>query len=169
MKKLLRLLYLYLSILGVFSFSAFIIEESIQMLTFSMFVVKDTQRWDIALQNINLMRKSNKHLDWIVRYTLWLNPLQQIAYKDFVMATNGYLDSQTALVLANDPGLFKDIPVAFKFYYRSITQDQESYILKTGKLFVRVKTKPIENPIEISGFIIKTKIGDFECLPKNRK
>ncbi|MBF0231850.1 MAG: hypothetical protein HQK65_02270 [Desulfamplus sp.] len=167
LRRLLSVFYLYLAITGMFSFTAFIMEESLQMLTFSMFVVKDTQRWDIAYKNINIMTKINKNLDLITRYTLWLNPLQQIAYKDFVLATDGYLDAQTALVMANDPGLFTGQSVAISFYFKSITQTQSDVILKAGKLSVRVKSIPIENPIYIIGIIEKISNDHFVIVAKS--
>jgi len=160
-RKLLNIIYLYLGLIGIFGFAAFIHEESIQMLTFSLFTIKDTQRWDIAYRNLNTMRSINHNLKWLVDYTLWLNPFQQEAYNDFVVATDGYIDAQEAMVIAQDPGLYEGRTITIDFYYKSINQTELGIILRAGKIFVIVKSLPAKNPVQITGIINKLKDSYF--------
>jgi hypothetical protein len=164
MKRILSLFYMYLSIVGMFGFCCFIMEESIQMLSFSMFTVKDTQRWDIGIKNINRMEKINNHLGVINGVFMWLQPIQMFAYKDFVEATRGYIESQRGLLLANAPELHIGHTIGLDFYYRSIRETGEGYELRSGKLMVLVSEIPEANPIRITGRIYKKSEGLYGFL-----
>jgi len=92
----LKIFYFYLAFIGIFSFSAFIMEEANQILTFSQFSASSHRNYAAMKDTIELSDKINKSMRFIADYALWLIPPQQIAYR-------AYADSQDQY---NQPDLF---------------------------------------------------------------
>lgn len=155
MAKILKFFYFYVAFIGLFTFSTFIMEESLQMLTFSQFTNAKTERWDIAKDNLDKMVKINNHLKFLNIWFLWVQPFQFVSYTDFADATDGYIESQRALILANDPGLYAGSCVVVKFYYRQVIQSSDGVTLKAGKLQYKTASLPKSNPVNITGNLIK--------------
>jgi hypothetical protein len=160
--------YFYLAIVGLFTFASFIMQESIQMLTFAQFTNAKTERYDLMYDNIKRMEEINSHIRMLNEYFLWLQPFQMVSYGDFADATDEYIKSQLALILANDPGLFvmSSELVAIQFYYKQVLNQQDYYVLRAGKLQYSTTTKPQSNPIYISGKIVKISDYLFEIKDK---
>jgi len=151
-EKLLKLFYLYLSIVGLFSFSLFIQEESAQQITFSNFVNSDTHRYDLMLQNNIKLNKIADSMSIINKCFLWMQPFQCVAYGDYIESIRLYTQSIQALILAKDPGLFVNYkyPIDFKFYYQEVSYSNQNIRLKSGKLFIDLPDRPNHNPIDIN-------------------
>ena len=157
-----KIFFLYLSIIGLFGFSIFILEESAQTVTFSNFVNKDTGRYDLIKKNNDKINKIIDHMVLINTYFMWMQPFQCISYADYIIATRAYVEAQEALVLAHDPGLYEGESVSLDFYYKTATQDRSRpniWSLQSGKLVVFVDTLPSKKTIQISGIVTRLSIN----------
>jgi len=155
--KGLKFFYLYLSIVGLFSFSCFICEEALQALMFANFSCSDSNRYDLTKKNIERMSKINNHLLYTNKLLLILQPIQYLAYSDYIEATNSYISSIKAEVLANDPSLYLGEHLDIHFYYKHITKKTDHYLLSNGKISIKVSTLPEQTSIRVSGRLRKDK------------
>ena len=152
----LKWFYLYLGIIGLVSFSLFIMEEAIQSCQFANFSCSDTYRYDLIKKNIERISKINKHLKVLTVTLMWMQPFQWWAYQDYGDATDNYVASLQAEVLANDPGLYVGQEIDIDFYWKSVIK-REKYILSAGKLVYRTETMPESNSVRIKGIVRKYK------------
>lgn len=164
--RVLKGFYFYIALIGMFGFACFIMEESIQMLTFSMFSIKDSQRWDIGLKNIERMEGINQHLEVVNRVFMWLQPVQMYAYNDFIEATKGYIESQRGLILAQAPELFVGQTMSLDFYYSEVRRSFDFYELRAGKIRVLVEDEPKGNPVHVEGVLKRLNSVSFEIAAK---
>jgi hypothetical protein len=161
--KGLKFFYLYLSIVGIFSFSCFIFEEANQTLMFANFSCSDTHRYDLMKKNIERMAEINDHLALINKVLLCLQPIQWLAYSDFIDATQQYIESIQAEIFASDPGLYLNETVTFNFYWKSAKKTKTGYVLKAGRLSLVSKDKTI-NPIRVTGTITQQSSNTYRIL-----
>lgn len=164
--RVLKVFYFYIALIGMFGFACFIMEESIQMLTFSMFTIKDSQRWDIGLSNIEKMEEINNHLEIVNGLFMWLQPIQMYAYNDFIEATRGYIESQRGLILAQAPELFIGQELSLNFYYREMRRSYDYYELSAGKIRVFIEGEPKGNPVHVEGVLRRINHVSFEIDTK---
>jgi len=156
-----KMFFLYLSIIGLFSFSLFIAQEGIQMMSFGAFSCKDTGRWDLIKKNNDKINHILDHMTIINTWLMWMQPFQYIAYGDYITATRAYVEAQEALVLAHDPGLYEGDEISIDFYYRTATQDKSRpniWKLQSGKLVVFVDTLPPNKSFSLSGTVTRLRI-----------
>jgi hypothetical protein len=155
----LKIFYLYLSVIGIFSFSLFICEESIQMNTFANFSCTDTNRYDLVKKNIDQITVICGHMRWINKILMCMQPFQWLAYEDYIESSETYVESMQAAVLAHDPGLYEGEKLGFEFYYKDVFQTSESnhkYTIRSGKLEVSMDEIP-KNPVWVEGVITQKK------------
>ena len=158
-KTAIKYFYLYLSLIGLLSFSLFIMEEACQSLQFANFSCSDTRRYDLMKLNIERIETINNHIKILNRYLMWLQPIQWWGYYDYSKNLDLYVKSLQAEILANDPGLYVDQQVSIWFYYKSISKYQDLIKLSAGKMFYLTDTQPDKNPIHITGIIKKINNG----------
>lgn len=104
-----------LTIIGVVTFSMFILEESLQTVMFGTWAAQDAQNWSLVLKGADTNRKINRVLK-IVTYTFgWINPFAFIAYKDYAKAMDYYIESLEAKVLQKAPHLMAGREVSLLF------------------------------------------------------
>jgi hypothetical protein len=102
----LKLFYFYLAFVGMFGFSAFIMEEANQILTFSQFSASSHRNYAAMKQTIELSEKINTKMRWIADWCLWLIPPQQVAYRAYADSQDQYNMVLRQEILANEPDLF---------------------------------------------------------------
>ena len=161
--KGLKVFYLYLSIVGLFSFSLFLAEEACQAGMFANFSCSDTHRYDLMKKNIEQISKISKHMVLINKVLLFLQPIQWLAYSDFIEATDLYVESIQAEIFASDPGLYLNETVTFNFYWKSAKKTKTGYVLKAGRLSLVSKDKTI-NPIRVTGTITQQSSNTYRIL-----
>ena len=108
---------------------------------------------DLIKINIQTIERISSHIKLINRALMWLQPFQMWAYEDYTCATNLYVQSLQAEVLARDPGLYVGEQVDILFYYKQISKKHDLFVLSNGKLLVRVKTMPKQTSLRVSGII----------------
>jgi len=157
-ERLLKWFFLYISIIGLFGFSLFILEESVQLVTFSNFACKDANRYDLIKKNNHKIEQILGHMRVINTYLMWMQPFQWVAYDDYINATESYVEAMQGLVLANDPGLYQDEEISIDFYYRTASQSTPGvWELRAGRLVEFRSELPDRNPIRLSGRVVSIK------------
>ncbi len=144
-KEFLKFGALYLAFAGVFGFTIFIMEEGIQLLSFANFSASDTRSY-------GLMKDINGSLKAINKYFLWLIPPQQIGYNRYAQATDQYIKTLEAEIMANQPGLYANQYVSINFKHNSYSKAKNGlYIAKNKKVKVIMTQPPESKFIHITG------------------
>jgi len=151
-KEFLKFGALYLAFAGVFGFTIFIMEEGIQLLSFANFSASDTRSYGLMKENLELMRNINGSLKAINKYFLWLIPPQQIGYTRYAQATDQYIKTLEAEIMANQPGLYANQYVSINFKHNSYSKAKNGlYIAKNKKVKVIMTQPPESEFIHITG------------------
>ena len=106
-KDILQLSLAIVTILGLITFSLFILEESFQTVMFGTWPAQDAQDWDTVLAGTDLMEGIATTLN-IINYACgWLQPLAFIAYRSYGKAARYYIKGLRAKVFAMSPQSFE--------------------------------------------------------------
>lgn len=150
--KLLKFIALYIAVAGLISFSCFIMEESIQLLSFANFSASDTRSYGLMYDNLQDMKKINNSLHFLNKYFLWMLPPQRMGYGHYVTSTDLYIATLKQEILANRPSLFIGQEISFKFYYEKFHKTKNNlFEIKAGKIKIIQKTMPDNNHIQVTG------------------
>jgi len=145
--------FLVLSVMGLITFSLFILEESCQLCVFSNFAAVDAEDWGSVKDNNDVLRSINSTLDTINRILGWVQPLSYVSYKAWSKATKRYLATLDALAFAHQPELFEGRVITFYFKPKEIKRGKYGYMLINGKVVVQMKDIP-ELPVLIKGKVV---------------
>ena len=146
-------IFLVLSVMGLITFSLFILEESCQLCVFSNFAAVDAEDWGNVKDNNDVLRSINSTLDTINRFLGWIQPLSYVSYKAWSRATHRYLTTLDALAFAHQPELFEGRVITFYFKPKEIKRGKYGYMLINGKVVVQMKDIP-ELPVLIKGKVV---------------
>lgn len=150
----LKCFYFYLAFVGIFGFSCFIMEESIQCIQWGSFAAQDAKRYDLVRDNCDMIVKINSKLDTINTYFMWINPFQYWSYGAFVDATNTYVASLQSLVLANDPEVYLGRTMAVTFKYNNFKKAKNGlWVAVNNKIRVVLSEEPTTKTVLISGLL----------------
>lgn len=111
-----KVIAVILSIIGLVTFSLFILEESLQSIMFATWAAKDAKRWDLVLYGLDTSKKINRTIKIVNHLFGWIQPLSFLAYRSYAKATDIYIESATSEVLARQPELFvgREIELLFR-------------------------------------------------------
>lgn len=119
-KSALQLALAIVTILGLITFSLFILEESFQTIMFGTWPAQDAQDWDTVLMGTDLMETTINTME-IVNYACgWLQPLAFIAYRSYGKAARYYIKGLRAKVFAISPQSFDGRVHTFIFHPQRI-------------------------------------------------
>jgi len=145
---------LYLALVGVVSFSCFIMEESIQLLSFAQFSASDTRQYSLMKDNLDMMAEITDSLDFTNKFFLWLLPPQRMGYDYYVKATRQYIKTLEGEILANNPSVYIGRHVDIKFRHKSFKPAKNGlYIAQNNKVKAILTSQPNTQEITISGVI----------------
>jgi hypothetical protein len=157
----------YLSIVGLVTFSLFILEESLQTIMFSTWAAKDARRWDLVMEACDKSRAINAAMKSINRYAGWIQPLSWFAYASYGEATESYLAALEAEILAHDPKLFAGRHIDFPMRVsRKSKLPDGSVKLEGGRITVYVDDFPEAGDFRVSGTAEATPGGVFIDMRK---
>ena len=149
-KDALQLALAIVTILGLITFSLFILEEAFQTIMFGTWPAQDAQDWDTVLAGTDLMKTTVTTLD-IINYSVgWLQPLAFIAYRSYSKAAKFYIRGLKAKAFAMSPQSFDGRVHEFIFRPERIVNGN----LVNNKITVQTD---LDNP-SISTYRIKAKI-----------
>lgn len=151
-KEVLGLIMVVISVMGIVTFSMFILEESFQTIMFGTWPAQDAKRWDIVLKGTDLMEKALKTLRF-VNYTCgWVQPLAFVSYRSYAISEEFYIESLRAKILANDPYVMVGRDIEFRGTPRTWKKlNERLYIASYGRIRVISPIEPAIRPTTISG------------------
>jgi len=171
-KRALSGLALYISVVGLVTFTLFILEESIQMATFGSWPAQQAKDWRTVLAGCDQIRTVNRLLK-IVNYGLgWIQPLAFLSYRAYGESTDIYVQGLEAKIFAHAPELFNGRTITFTFRPRSVEKTASGYVARNRRILVASR-KPLvpRIPFRISGPVVVVRGGlpaDIPGIPGNR-
>lgn len=121
---------------GAIGFSLFILEEASQIATFSTFMSKTNQDYELVLKAADIMEANNQIIKTINKYIGWINPFGYISYNQYAEAQKIYSDECIMLVLRNQPELLENRIIDIAFTPKEIVNSETGYIHRNNKIQV---------------------------------
>ena len=149
-KNVLQLALAIVTILGLITFSLFIIEEAFQTIMFGTWPAQDAKDWDTVLAGTDLMESTVTTLNVINYACGWLQPLAFIAYRSYGKAARYYIKGLRTKVFAMSPESFDGRVHEFIFRPQRIVNGA----LVNGKITIHCN---IDN-LSLSTYRIRAKI-----------
>lgn len=142
----------YLAVAGTFSFSCFLMEESIQLLSFAQFSASDTKQYHLMKRNLDLMEEVNSNLKFINKWFVWMVPPQRLGYGFYTQATDHYIDTLKAEVMANDPSVYAGEQVSLYFTARKVVTAQNGrWVASSPRVKVIFDKAPGKGAMRVEG------------------
>jgi hypothetical protein len=129
----------YITIVGVVTFSQFIMEEAIQTAIWGTWPAQDAKQWHLVKDGIAVIDSINTTLKYVTYCFGWVQPLAMIGYIKYVQATEYYIQGLKAKTFANAPELYIGEKVKFTFHPRKILGATEGKLAVNGKIGVYLK------------------------------
>lgn len=143
-----------LSVMGIITFSLFILEESFQTVMFGTWPAQDAKRWDLVKAGTEHMRRIHTTIN-VVNYGIgWIQPFAFVSYREYAKASAFYIESLRAKAIANAPELFIGEHIEFEFSPRQARTVEGGLILVGGPLNVLCLPHQKQQTMSISGKII---------------
>lgn len=153
-EKALKFIALYLAVAGLFGFSCFIMEEGVQLLSFAQFSASDNKQYALMKRNLDYMEQINKSLKFMNTWFLWMLPPQQAGYRHYAAATDRYIETLRAEVLANDPSVYVGEQVTLRFQFDSYEKKHNNlWVAKNRRVKILLDAPPGGKVIEIEGIL----------------
>jgi hypothetical protein len=135
-----------LSILGLVTFSQFIVEESIQTVMFGTWAAQDAEDWKTVKLGSDLIKKQTALLQKINKYFGWIQPLAWISYGEYAKSAKYYTGALDAKILAHEPSLYLDETVTINIVISKYTEHEGFIQIHSPKIYVLTRS-PVDPPI----------------------
>lgn len=126
----------WIMVSGTIGFCLFILEEASQVATFSTFMSKTNQDYELVLKAADIMNANNSIINSINKYIGWINPFSYISYNQYAAAQRIYADECIMFVLRNEPALLEDREVEINFTPKEVISTPEGFVYRNGKINV---------------------------------
>jgi len=171
-KSYLSVLTLILSVLGVITFTLFIFEEAIQMVTFGTWPAQYSKDWDLVMEGCDTIESINRGMK-IVNYSVgWLQPFAFFSYRAYGRATDYYVEGLRRKVFANAPECFLGRRIKLVFVPSKIEVVESGVRLVNGNVFVLADSAPETGKVLVSGVVVRQgdllqiKADSIRAVPK---
>jgi len=122
LRTTLMLVMAIITIMGIVTFSLFILEEAMQTIMFGTWAAQDANDYNLVLIGIDTNRKINRVLK-IMTYTCgWIQPFAFVAYRQYAISMDYYIAALEAKVLTKAPEVMMGRKISINFAPRSSTQ-----------------------------------------------
>ena len=157
LKKIKTFLFMAMAILtivGVVTFSMFILEESLQTIMFGTWAAQDAKNWKHVLRGADAMEYTNKWLKRITNWFGWINPFAFVSYRHYAEATDYYIESLRQKVLINAPHLLegREVEMEFRPVQTTTTETEGLFILRSGRFHVYANHRRL-TPFNVRGIL----------------
>ena len=115
LKTVLQMIAIIISMMGIVTFSLFILEESFQTVMFGSWPAQDAKEWRVAKRGVEVQKPiifAMKAVNWSVG---WIQPLGFVAYNAYIRSAEFYNLGLSAKVFAYCPECFDGEEVTFTF------------------------------------------------------
>jgi len=143
LKGTLAIITVVLSLMGIVTFSLFILEESFQTIMFGTWPAQDANRWDIVLDGSDMMENVAHTMKWVNYSVGWIQPLAFISYGAYQKSAFFYVEGLRAKAFAHEPGLFvgRDVTIIGRpRTWRRLTPN--AWVLEYGQVHVISREEP---------------------------
>jgi hypothetical protein len=162
LKKIGSVFKFWLMISGTIGFCLFILEEASQIATFSTFMSKSNQDYELVLRAADIMETNNRIIKTINKYIGWINPLGYISYNQYAEAQKIYSDECIMFVLRNQPELLENRIIEIAFTPKEVVSTELGFIHRNGKIqIINYKNNEIRT-MNIKGKVTNGKIRYIE-------
>jgi hypothetical protein len=142
-----------LTLIGVVTFSMFILEESLQTIMFGTWAAQDAKNWEHVQRGADAMRVTNRVLKIVTYGFGWVNPFAFISYKHYSKATDYYIGSLESKILAQAPHLMAGRKVTMEFRPKSADKlENGGYVLRAGRFSMYSETADL-SPRPVTGML----------------
>jgi len=118
----LMLIMAIITIMGIVTFSLFILEEAMQTVMFGTWPAQDANDWGLVLKGVDTNRKINRTLR-VMTYTCgWIQPFAFVAYRQYAISMDYYIEALEAKILTKAPEVMMGRKLSINFAPRSSTQ-----------------------------------------------
>jgi|GEM_PF-1829962 len=138
MRFMRRILYAgmaYISLVGLVTFSLFLLEESIQMATFGTWPASDAQDYRLVREGLRVIESANRTMK-IINYSIgWVQPLAFLSYRAYAKSTDYYIASMKAKIFAHDPGALigERVTATISLAGGKVTQSEEGTLIQPSR------------------------------------
>jgi len=101
-----KILFGYLTIAGLVTFSMFICEEAFQTAMFGTWPAQDAKDWRLIKKGLVIMQAANNTMKTINYIFGYIQPLAFFAYRSYGISGDYYIEALQSKVMANAPELF---------------------------------------------------------------
>ena len=150
-KSFTTILLLYISIAGLFTFTAFILEEAQQQIIWGTWPARDAKNWALVYDGCQILRSINrslKILNWSIGY---IQPLALLSYHSYWKSTDYYIRSLESLIMHQSPKCFAGKNVELLFTPEKILQEDNQIKLISYNIIVIIDYVPEKFPIKVKG------------------
>jgi len=156
-KQWLAIIAIVLSIMGIITFSLFILEEAFQTVMFGTWPATDCQRWDIVMEGTELMAKITITMKIVNCSVGWVQPLAFISYRAYAKSADFYIKGMRAKILAHAPELLIGQRITFRGIPTSWNRLTHCHwVIHYGKIKVITTKEPESRSADLSGILRRT-------------
>jgi len=157
-KNILSIIAIVLSIMGIVTFSLFILEEAFQTVMFGTWPAQDAQRWDIVKKGTVMMDKVTATMNRVNFTCGWIQPLAFISYRAYAKSADYYTAALRSKVIAHAPELFIGELITVSIKPKSWTKIGVYYVVN-GQIKLLTRSKPTKETITVSGVLRKSVVS----------
>jgi len=128
LKSALMIAMAILTIMGIVTFSLFILEESLQTVMFGTWAAQDAGNWSLVLKGIDTNRKINETLKFMTKWFGWIQPFAWIAYASYGKSMDYYLDSLENKIMTKDPMLMDGRAIRIDFRPKAARKNEDGTV-----------------------------------------
>jgi hypothetical protein len=161
LRKILEGFKIWMMVAGTIGFCLFILEEASQIATFSTFMSKNNQDYELVLAAADIMNYNNQIIFTINKYIGWINPLGYISYNQYAKAQKIYADECIMFVLRNQPELLNEREIKIEFTPKEIVSLANHYMYRNGKIsVVSDQLMPLKS-MKVKGRVVNGQIQNY--------
>jgi len=173
-KGVLGKIMIIISIMGLVTFSLFIMEEAYQTVMFGTWAAQDAKDWELVYEGAQTMSGINKGMKGLNYVAGWIQPFAFFAYRSYGIAGDYYVKALKAKILANRPSIFVGRYVEFNFIPIKLQLEKDHFRLINGRIHI-LKTslgyqENIGKTIKVKGILQQQKnVFIIDMRKKNGK
>jgi hypothetical protein len=162
MKTAMRIFKVWFLFASMIGFSLFILEESSQVATFSVFMSSKSSDMTMMMRAAELMEVNNVLMNHINNWIGWTNPFGYFAYRQYVKAQSLYANVIYYQILSQQPELLEGKSIEIDF----MPKQRINGILSNGRIQVITNVDQLI-PLHIKGTVINGKIIQDSYDPRD--
>jgi len=139
-KGVLGKIMIVISIMGLVTFSLFIMEEAYQTVMFGTWAAQDAKDWELVYEGAQTMSGINKVMKRLNYIAGWIQPFAFFAYRSYGKAADYYVKALKTKVFANRPSIYVGRYVEFNFIPERIQIEKDYFRLINGRIHILKST-----------------------------